>query len=189
MTATSAAAGGVNSPPALKHGHHADPTPLAATAPPAPLVVVALGTPAPQGSHRAFVVGKKDGPKRAIVTDDSNRTQPWKQTVKQAATTAMALDGWQMTSGPVSVAVTFYLPRPKGHYGTGRNADLLKPSAPWYPTGKPDGDKLLRGLLDALGDAGVFRDDAQVVQFDVWKAYCGIGRPPGMRCEVRVMRG
>lgn len=151
------------------------------------LVVTAAGTPIPQGSHKAFVVGKKGGPQRAIVTDDNSRTKPWKQTVKHAALAAMALDGWQMAHGPVEVVGTFYLPRPKGHYGTGRNAHQLKPGAPQYPTTKPDADKLLRSCCDALGEAGVWKDDAQVVHHDAWKLYAGYGQAPGMVLEVRVI--
>lgn len=190
MTATSVSDGGVHAaPPApAKDATTAERlTSAGSPAPPSVLVITCLGTPVPQGSHKAFVVGKKGGPQRAIVTDDNSRTKPWKQTVKHAALAAMALDGWAMTHGPVSVTVTFYLPRPKGHYGTGRNAHLLKPSAPDYPTTKPDGDKLVRSLFDALGEAGVWKDDAQVVNHEACKAYAGYGRPPGARAEVRVM--
>ena len=36
---------------------------------------------------------------------------------------------------------------------------------------KPDIDKLQRSTLDALGEAGVWRDDSQVVDIRAWKSY------------------
>src|SRR5206468_2876661 len=109
------------------------------------LVFVAHGTPAPQGSHKAFV-NRATG--RAIITQDNARTKPWREAVKSAALDVMP-DGWQPITGPVSVAMTLYMPRPKGHYGSGRNAAQLKDSAPAYPTTKPDVDKCCRAVLDA----------------------------------------
>ena len=40
--------------------------------------------------------------------------------------------------------MNFRFVRPKSHYGTGRNAKKLKPSAPPHHTQKPDATKLLR---------------------------------------------
>jgi len=73
----------------------------------------------------------------------------------------------------------FRLPRPKGHYGTGRNVAMLKPSAPLFPAGRPDLDKLLRSTFDALGEAGVWGDDAQVVAARGRKVYTTGYEPPG----------
>lgn len=128
------------------------------------LVITVYGTPAPQGSKRGFV--SKNG--RVSMVESSAKVKPWREAVKYAV--------WQhaqdtdadrlapMLTGPVEVGVTFYLPRPKGHYRTGRNAHLLKDGAPPFPAGKPDLDKLLRSTLDALSEAGVWRDDSQVVR-------------------------
>ena len=67
--------------------------------------------------------------------------------------------------------LSFYLPRPKGHHGTGKNAGIVKASAPRFPATKPDIDKLTRSTLDALGEAGVWADDSQVVRLSVSKDY------------------
>lgn len=66
--------------------------------------------------------------------------------------------------GPVSVRCLFFLPRPKSHFGTGKNASVLKSSAPRFPVQKPDGDKLERASWDALSRT-IFSDDAQVVDW------------------------
>ena len=61
----------------------------------------------------------------------------------------------------VRVDIHFYFPRPKSHFGTGRNAGILKPSSPLFHTSKPDRDNLDKLVLDAL--TGVFWVDDKVV--------------------------
>jgi Holliday junction resolvase RusA-like endonuclease len=56
-----------------------------------------------------------------------------------------------------------YFPRPKSHYGTGRNAGKLKATAPTHNDGKPDRDNLDKAILDAMTGIGFMRDDKQVV--------------------------
>lgn len=105
------------------------------------------------------------------------RLRSWRQDVASAASEAM--DNERPWQGPVMVVLNFFLPRPKAHYGTGRNAETLKPSAPAYPSTHPDIDKLTRSVLDALTGI-VFHDDRQVVMLQVGKFY----GQPGMDCEV-----
>ena len=69
--------------------------------------------------------------------------------------------------GPLEVHAYFVYARPASHYGTGRNAHQLKPSAPAMKHTAPDLDKLQRALGDALTQAGTIRDDARIV---VWHA-------------------
>ena len=73
------------------------------------------------------------------------------------------------------VDITFHRARNKGHYGTGKNAHLVKDSAPAHPTVKPDVDKLSRSVLDALTGI-VWVDDAQVVDKTVRKRYAETDR-------------
>lgn len=63
--------------------------------------------------------------------------------------------------GAASVMLTFTFARPKSHYGTGRNAAKVLPSAPDQHTQHPDLDKLTRLVFDALTVAQVWADDAQ----------------------------
>ena len=135
------------------------------------------GTPAPQGSKRAFVAGG-----RAVVVDDNKpKLRSWRQDVRKAALDA----GPQMSREPVDVSVTFFLARPKGHYGTGRNAGVVRGSAPRHPAVKPDLDKLLRSTLDGLKEAGVYHDDAQVVIVAGVKEYCRRDQAPGAFITIR----
>ena len=60
-----------------------------------------------------------------------------------------------------SIEVEFCFERPKSHYGTGKNANKLKPSAPEFHTRKPDADNCLKACMDALN--GLFWVDDSVI--------------------------
>lgn len=131
------------------------------------LQIHVVGVPAPQGSHRAFVVKG-----RAVVTQDNKRTRPWRQDVTAAVVNAMAeVAGFEPYTGPVRVTVDFFMPRPRYHFRTGKRANELRPDAPGHVDKKPDVDKLARSILDALTSSAVFRDDAQVAELVVSKRY------------------
>lgn len=137
------------------------------------------GTPAPQGSKRAFAVRGKGGVptgKVAVIESSHDRVKSWRQAVIDVVcaqiVTAVPLDM------PVAVKMLFFLPRPKSHYRTGKNADQLRPGAPRRPAKMPDLSKLVRATEDALTDAGMWRDDAQVIEISAMK-YWADSRPPG----------
>lgn len=126
------------------------------------------GAPQQQGSKRSL------GPGRPSIEDNRNLA-PWRADAI-ACLRAAALAQWgHAAESPinhgVSVAVRFVYGRPKGHYGTGRNAGRVKPSAPGWKTSAPDLDKLQRALGDALTQAGILRDDALIVHWDAVKIY------------------
>lgn len=135
------------------------------------------GVAQPAGSKRAF---QNRHTHRIVVVDDAKKSRPWKTDVAQAAGVAMVGRG-ELLDGPLLLELTFWMPRPKGHFGTGRNAGSVKGSAPRFPIVKPDVTKLVRAVEDAL-TAVVWRDDAQVVTQTAQKAY---GEPA--RVEVRVI--
>jgi Holliday junction resolvase RusA-like endonuclease len=151
------------------------------------LAFTVLGKAQPAGSKRAFAIKRGGVPTGQVAVVDANKNaKPWQQEVSSAALDAKRAGAqwgeavYTLLGGPLSVSMTFYCQRPKAHYGTGRNADTLKPSAPPFPTGKPDALKLARGTEDALTGT-IWRDDAQVVDLTVAKRY---GVPE--RCEVVV---
>jgi Holliday junction resolvase RusA-like endonuclease len=82
--------------------------------------------------------------------------------------------------GPVWVRLVFRMRRPKYHFGTGRNAKRLKPSAPATHTNRPDLDNLVKAVLDVLGQLSYWRDDSQIVQVDARKEW----GEPGVDVEV-----
>ncbi|QIJ62599.1 RusA family crossover junction endodeoxyribonuclease [Streptomyces sp. JB150] len=146
------------------------------------LLLTVYGTPAPQGSKTRNRAG--------AMYESSAAVKPWREAVKTAALDVLHHDdGWAALDGPVWLDLRFTLRRPKNHFGTGRNAGLLKPSAPQFPTSTPDLDKLIRSTQDALKDAGVLADDSVVAQLSASKVYVLWGnalRTPG--AEIRVWR-
>jgi Holliday junction resolvase RusA-like endonuclease len=123
-----------------------------------------LGEPQPQGSKT--VIQQKG--RRPRMIEDNPDTAPWRERVERAARAAM--DGRQVRTGPQRLSVTFVFRRPAGHYGTGRNAGRLKPSSPLYVRTRPDVDKLLRAVGDAITGI-VCRDDSQLVVVHAEKHY------------------
>lgn len=129
--------------------------------------IVVYGKAIQQGSKRA-IPGRGGG--RPMIVEDSKHTRPWRAVVKDAARQEVGED-WQPLLGPITVDIMIHTGRPKWHYRTGAHAHELKPNAPhWVPV-KPDIDKLGRLILDALTDAGVWRDDCQIASLTVAKVY------------------
>lgn len=129
-----------------------------------PVTFFVEGIPIPQGSMTAYVVGK-----RAVLTDQKKKVlKPWRAAIADRAAGSW-LDRVQLT-GPVEVYAVFVFERPKTvtrRMPSVKGADL---------------DKLVRALLDGIGDAKtVWKDDSQVVRLVVEKVY---GAAPGVHASV-----
>lgn len=142
------------------------------------LVIEVFGIPGPQGSKR--FVGVRGG--RGLMIESSAKVKPWREAVKWAAREAMDRAGITAPlDGALRVRMVFTLPKPK--------------SAPktrvTFPDRKPDGSKLQRSTEDALTDAGVWTDDARVVEWIGAKRYPGEGEgalsAPGVLITVEAM--
>jgi crossover junction endodeoxyribonuclease RusA len=122
------------------------------------------GKPVPQGSGKAITSRSTN---RAIFLH-SNREQlkGFRAAVKAAVEKAGVTEP---ITGPVRVRCDFFLPRPKAHYRA--NGSRLRIDAPVFPTTRPDVDKLLRAVNDALTEAGAWKDDSQVVLLNGAKFY------------------
>lgn len=128
-------------------------------------IITVYGRPAPQGSKKAF---RHRATGKIITQEMSKYVRPWRAEVQRAAQAALLTrydQGRFPLAGPLAVDMIFTLARPKSHYRTGRNAHLLRDSAPARPTGAPDLSKLARATEDALTEAGVWKDDAAVVEY------------------------
>jgi Holliday junction resolvase RusA-like endonuclease len=135
-----------------------------------------FGVAQPAGSKRAFV---HTHTKRVVVTDDARRSRPWKQEVAAVATEAML--GRELYTGPLALELEVTVTRPRGHYG---KRGLL-PSAPIYPTTRPDLLKLARAVEDALTGI-VYRDDALIIVEHLRK---GFGEPARVDVSIRPLDG
>jgi Holliday junction resolvase RusA-like endonuclease len=132
------------------------------------------GDPVPQGSTRAFA---RNG--RVVTTNDpSGRLERWRGDIRSAAKPILP-PGFDCLEGPVAISVDFAFARPRSHYlpvTKSRPVAVLRPDAPVWHSQKPDVDRLLRAVLDAL-TAVVWRDDSQVASVGHlskrWAAHAG----------------
>ena len=101
---------------------------------------------------------------------------PWRERVALAASERMRLFGWAPMSPkePVRVELEFVLPRLA-------SAPKTRPHPP--ATAKPDVDKLVRAVFDAL-TGPVLHDDSQVVQVLASKRRADVGEEPGVSIGV-----
>lgn len=88
----------------------------------------------------------------------------------------------RLLEGPLRVNIDFYFSRPKSHFGTGRNAGVLKPTADEYRWQKPDRDNLDKLVLDAMSGI-IFHDDAQACTGTINKYYTNNSKP---RIEIEI---
>ena len=118
------------------------------------------GVPVPQGSKRVF--------RGRLVDHNSAKLKQWRSAI---AMVAQLKHKGAVFEGPIHLTAEFRFPRPKSHYGTGKNATILKPDAPIFHTNKPDLDKLVRAVGDALTQSLVIKDDCKISRLTAVKIY------------------
>jgi crossover junction endodeoxyribonuclease RusA len=125
--------------------------------------IVVYGSPAPQGSKKFLgTYTGKDGRAHGIMGESSKKLKPWREDVKAAA--LLVRNGSPPLDGPLKVRMVFTLPKPASSPKTRRT----------YPMRMPDVSKLARSTEDALTDAGIWADDARIVEYSrLAKVYPG----------------
>lgn len=131
-----------------------------------------FGTPSPQGSKIPGVSSKTG--KMFVREQNKKKVDNWRLDVREAALTARGCDPKTgdplegvtpiMTfGGACAVQIQFLVVRP---------ASVSVAKRP-HPSVKPDLDKMIRATLDAMKEAGVYKDDGQVVKIWAVKSYGG----------------
>ena len=127
------------------------------------------------GSKRAFPFKRGDGSLGVRVSDDNPKGQSWKRDI---AVSAREVHRGDLLSGPLSVTMRFYRPRPAGHFGKhGLNKTGQQMIA---PISRPDVLKLARCAEDALTGV-LWRDDSQIVEEHLFKHW---GEPARVEIEI-----
>lgn len=128
------------------------------------ITITVLGQPITQGSKTRSRYGMYD--------DNAAKLKPWRAKVKQAALDALHAGQIGATAihrppldGPVLVEVTFTLAKPASAPKRRRTWPIKQRSG--------DVDKLVRAAFDSLTDAGVWKDDAQVIEVLARKTFPG----------------
>jgi crossover junction endodeoxyribonuclease RusA len=131
------------------------------------------GVAQPQGNKTAYV---RNG--RAVLVE--GRRGPAREAFAGwRASIATAARDWQeknggvaLLDGPLALAVTFFLPRPKS-----------AAKRVLYPATRPDADKLARCMLDALTGL-VIADDSRIVDLFIRKRFA-VNEPPRAELDIR----
>ncbi len=129
---------------------------------------VVYGLPGPQGSKKFMGLAKSG---RGILVESSAKVKPWREDVRAACLAALA-EGVHRSivddtaplyplDCPLRVRMIFTLPKP---------ASAPKRRQTW-PMRTPDLSKLVRSTEDAITSAGLWKDDARVVECFAAKRY------------------
>lgn len=121
------------------------------------------GHPAPQGSKRYIGNG--------TMIESSKAVKPWRSDIREHLATQHS---GPPLDGAITVEVEFVMPRPTA---------TPKRSTP-PAVKRPDVDKLIRAVLDAIGSAGIWQDDSQVTRLVASKRLAEISELPG--CQLTI---
>lgn len=121
--------------------------------------LVVYGEPKAQKRHRHFNRGNFSG-----TYDPSKDDKESFASILQKEAPEKPLEG------ALSLELVFYMARPKSHFRTGKNSDMLKDSAPEFHTGRPDIDNICKFCQDSLNGI-YFKDDALICKLSATKIY------------------
>ena len=123
-----------------------------------------LGNPKPQPRHRHFRRGSFSGTYDPAKNDKASFLQiVLEHAPEKPFTCGLCVD------------LDFYFSRPKNHYGTGKNKNKLKSSAPVNHTTRPDIDNLRKFVMDAMNKV-FWRDDSIICEGHTRKMFSGTPR-------------
>lgn len=119
-----------------------------------------------QGSKKGFVHPHL---KRVVIVDDNDRAlKSWRQEFIEAMAECRPKRPLDQSA---AVLIVIYVRRPSHHYGSGKNAGILKATAPLVPPSGKDIDKVCRAIFDAGQIAGWWCNDARVADVQVKRRY------------------
>lgn len=122
------------------------------------------GIPVPQGSKVCKCLGA-----RPVMWEANSKLKTWRDTVTAQAQIEMIARGLESIVNPVELVLDFRLPKPKSV-----TRDV--------PSVKPDLDKLVRAIGDALTKSGIYKDDALVIALAASKSYSDV---PGVYISIQ----
>lgn len=133
-----------------------------------------IGTPIPQGSMRSFRKGNK-----TVYVPANKNLKAWREAVRAEAYKTAQAQGTPLPLGknktPIAIACTFVFDRPKTVPKNRRMAV------------KPDLDKLVRAICDALGNKGVgqiIEEDSRINVIAAKKRYAD-GEKPHVKITIQ----
>lgn len=138
------------------------------------------GFPKPQPRQKQRIIFPKGGGRPFAANYDPGDAEVWKREVRLAAADHVQNPVWTC---PIDLELTFFFPRPAGHYGTGKNAGVLKETAP-LRCQLYDSDNLAKAVMDALQTVGMYRNDKQCDLSGVHRVYA---EPGHTGCQITLV--
>lgn len=130
------------------------------------------GDPVAKGSAKAFF-NRKTG-RAMVVQTNAEKQKPWASMISYIAQQR----GLQPYYSGIVITLAFKLRRPRFHF---KGDGSLSSRAELYHSKRPDLDKLVRTVLDALTGLA-WLDDSQVCQIEATKQYAAV---PGVAITIR----
>lgn len=126
--------------------------------------------------------------------DDSPASKTWGKALRSSGRASIAklhaagicdAGGVAIKDAHIVVEIEYLLPRPKGHYGTGKNAEQLKPQFEQAPTtDRADLDNYDKAVLDEMVKESIIPDDSRVQWLNSRKRYAN--RTTGAIVRIRL---
>ena len=133
-----------------------------------------IGTPIPQGSMQSFRRGNK-----TVYVPANKNLKAWREAVRAKAYNTATAEGIDLPLGanktPLMLSCTFVFPRPK-------SVPKTRPMSV-----KPDLDKLVRAVCDALGNKGagqIIEEDSRINVIAAKKRYAD-GEKPHVKITIK----
>lgn len=134
------------------------------------MILQVVGVPVGQGSKKAYV-NKSTG--RAVVVDEKSRAlRDWRAAIANAARDELTRVPRPPIDGPIEVKIYF-------RFGSSKS----DPHRFWHAV-KPDLDKLVRAVFDALTEGGAIRDDARICALATKKRFASQAESVGCTIEI-----
>lgn len=138
-----------------------------------------VGTPVAQPRPKVRVIGRGKMARGQAYVPSTHPVHAWRAIVGQAVKAVV----WDKITEPVAVRCVFLMPRPQAMIW----ATKPMPRVP-YAAKLNDGDNLLKAVLDACNDAGIWDDDGQVVDGAFSRRYAAGDEKPGVEITIRTVK-
>ena len=121
--------------------------------------LIILGEPSAQMRHRSFSKGNFKG----TYDPSKDKKNDFLSVIQDKAPKEPIV-------GPIGVTIIFYFGRPKSHYRTGKNENMMRDDAPEFHTSKKDLDNCIKFATDSMNHI-FYKDDSQICRLFSEKIY------------------
>ena len=124
----------------------------------------------PKGQPRPRAFARRIGDKFMARVYEAGTAEEWKNQIAITAREQGLYD--KQLAGPLFLSMTCFFQRPKSHYRSGKNSEVIKlVKIGEYHVQKPDLDNIVKAAQDALKLLGAYSDDTQLARIHCEKRW------------------